>query len=59
MGEMQPEKDEQVEETANIDPEELMTEEVTTQPSSDGDVQVLQEELQQARAKAYEYLDGW
>ncbi len=59
MGEIQPEKDEQLEQIANIEPEDTIAEEVTVQPPSDGEIQALQNELQQAHAKADEYLDGW
>jgi len=59
MGEIQPEQNEPVEKPVDIQEETENLESAAVPPPSDGEVQALQNDLQQARAKADEYLDGW
>jgi molecular chaperone GrpE len=59
MGEIQSDKDEQVEETDEEVTQEAEAGEVSASTDSDGQLLALQSELQQVHAKADEYLDGW
>jgi molecular chaperone GrpE len=62
MGEYQPEKDEeQVENPAQSESQESnqAVVDVAAASPADGEVEALRDELESARAKADEYLDGW
>ncbi len=61
MGEYQSENEERVENPVNPELQETIeaTAAEATETPADGEVQALREELQQAQAKANEYLDGW